>query len=99
MNLLLDTHVAVWAINSPERIPRHLHQVSRDAYPNIFVSVVAVWEIAIKHQLGRPDAPPLSGHDAIAEFAAAGFTLLEVTATHALSWNACRFCTSILSIG
>lgn len=54
-----------------------------EAYPAVFVSVVAVWEIAIKHQLGRPDAPPVSGHQSIVEFEAAGFSLLDVTASHA----------------
>jgi len=47
------------------------------------VSVVAVWEIAIKHHLRRPDAPPFSGHQAIIEFESAGFSLLDVNATHA----------------
>lgn len=82
MRLLLDTHVAIWATNLPERIPEHFHALFREAYPNVFVSAVAVWEIAIKHQLGRPDAPPVSGHQALAEFAAAGFALLDVTAEH-----------------
>ncbi|MBN9241385.1 MAG: type II toxin-antitoxin system VapC family toxin [Mesorhizobium sp.] len=83
MRLLLDTHVAIWAITAPERIPDDHHRLLRDAFPNIFVSAVAVWEIAIKHPLGRPDAPSLSGHDAIAEFEAAGFKFLDVTAAHA----------------
>ena len=47
------------------------------------VSVAAIWEIAIKHPLGRADAPPLSGHQAIVEFQAAGLSLLNITATHA----------------
>ncbi|CAM5511197.1 hypothetical protein ATER59S_03839 [Aquamicrobium terrae] len=42
-----------------------------------------MWEIAIKHPLGRPDAPPLSGYEAIAEFEAAGFSLVDVTPSHA----------------
>lgn len=49
----------------------------------VSVSVVAVWEIAIKHQFGRADAPALSGHQAIVEFENAGFDLLDVTAGHA----------------
>ena len=83
MRLLLDTHVAIWAISAPERIPEHLRQRFDQAYPNIFVSAVAVWEIAIKHPLGRPDAPPVSAHQAIVEFEGAGLTVLDVTAAHA----------------
>ena len=83
MKLLLDTHVAVWMTNTPERIPGELLSEIKVAYPNVFVSVVAVWEIAIKHPLGRQDAPAVSGHQAIVEFEAAGFTLIDVTASHA----------------
>jgi len=83
VRLLLDTHVAIWATNAPERIPEHLRARFAQAYPNVFVSVVAVWEIAIKHPLGRPDAPPVSAHQAIAEFQSAGLTLVDVTAAHA----------------
>lgn len=83
MKLLLDTHVAIWAISAPERISQHIHFALTEAYPNVFVSTAAVWEIAIKHPLGRADAPPLSGDQAIAEFQTAGFTLLNVTPAHA----------------
>lgn len=47
------------------------------------VSAVAVWEIAIKHGRGRRDAPPMTAPQAIAEFDAAGFDILNVTAEHA----------------
>jgi PIN domain nuclease of toxin-antitoxin system len=81
--LLLDTHVAVWATNTPERIPAHVRTVIEDSNGQAFVSAVAVWEIAIKHPLGRFDAPPVFGHQAIIEFENAGFGLLDVTAGHA----------------
>ncbi len=83
MRLLLDTHVAIWATNTPERIPAHIRAIIEESNGQVSVSVVAVWEIAIKHQLGRSDAPPLSGHQAIVEFETASFNLLPVTAVHA----------------
>ncbi|WP_454015246.1 type II toxin-antitoxin system VapC family toxin [Aquamicrobium terrae] len=73
----------MWATSAPERIPDHLRLLLEESYPEVFVSAVAVWEIAIKHPLGRPDAPPLSGYEAIAEFEAAGFSLVDVTPSHA----------------
>lgn len=54
-----------------------------DAENMVAVSVVAVWEIAIKHRLHRPDSPPFSGHEAIGHFETAGFSLLGVTPAHA----------------
>ena len=81
MRLLLDTHVAIWATNMPEKIPARVREVMTRG--EVFVSVVSVWEIAIKHPLGRYDSPPLSGHQAVIEFEGAGFSLLPVSAGHA----------------
>jgi PIN domain nuclease of toxin-antitoxin system len=83
MKLLLDTHVAVWMTNTPERIPKRIRDLVVDGQNEIAVSAAAIWEIAIKRPLGRADAPPLSGYVAIAEFESAGFSLLNVTPAHA----------------
>lgn len=50
---------------------------------DVWVSSVAIWEIAIKHALKRPDSPPFSGHEAIGHFRGADFSLLDVTPSHA----------------
>lgn len=83
MRLLLDTHVAIWATNTPDRLPTHIRNSLLESAGSVAVSVASVWEIAIKYPLGRADAPPLSTHQAIAEFEAAGFSLLDIAAAHA----------------
>ncbi|HVW55005.1 MAG TPA: type II toxin-antitoxin system VapC family toxin [Rhizobiaceae bacterium] len=83
MKLLLDTHVAIWATNTPERIPERIRSLIVESDNEIAVSAAAIWEIAIKHSLGRTDAVPLSGYEAIAEFESAGFDLLDVIPAHA----------------
>jgi PIN domain nuclease of toxin-antitoxin system len=45
----------------------------------VVVSAVVVWEVAIKRQLGKLDAPP----DLLAQLEGAGVDLLPVTARHA----------------
>ena len=82
MRLLLDTHVAIWTLTEPRRIAPDVFESIGQAAA-VYVSTVVIWEIAIKHQLGRPDSPPFSGHEAIGHFERAGFTLLNVTASHA----------------
>ena len=83
MRLLLDTHVAIWATNTPERIAPHISALLDGGEETVIVSAVAIWEIAIKHGKGRRDAPPMSSQDAIHEFEAAGFGIVDVTASHA----------------
>lgn len=83
MRLLPDTHVAIWATNMPDRLPENVKDALLGSVGSVVVSIASIWEIAIKHQLGRADAPPLSGHQALIEFEAAGFQLLDVGAHHA----------------
>lgn len=51
----------------------------------IFVSVVSIWEIAIKHPLqrGSVNDMPISGRTAADLFDRAGYAILPVTAAHA----------------
>ncbi|MEX0954501.1 MAG: type II toxin-antitoxin system VapC family toxin [Rhizobiaceae bacterium] len=83
MRLLLDTHVAIWTLTEPRRIPPHISEAIGEAADRVTVSAVSIWETAIKHRLNRPDSPPFSGHEAIGHFEKAGFSLLDVTAAHA----------------
>ncbi len=83
MRLLLDTHVAIWTLTEPRRIPSHISDLLGEPSNTVMASAVAVWEIAIKHQLRRRDSPPFSGHEAIGHFESAGLTLLNVTPAHA----------------
>lgn len=83
MKLLLDTPIAFWAVSNPSRLLAEERRLI-EASEGTAISVVSVWEIAIKHARpkGRPDDMPLSGREALAAFKAAGFTLLPVTAAH-----------------
>jgi PIN domain nuclease of toxin-antitoxin system len=83
VRLLLDTHVAIWALTEPKRIAPHVIESIGDGQNTVAVSTVAVWEIAIKHRLHRPDSPPFSGHEAIGHFERAGFVLINATPAHA----------------
>jgi PIN domain nuclease of toxin-antitoxin system len=83
VRLLLDTHVAIWALAESGRIPASIAGLLVARRGFIFVSAVAIWEIAIKYRLGRTDSPPFSGSEAIGHFRTAGFGILDVTAEHA----------------
>lgn len=83
MRLLLDTHVAVWTLVSSKLISASGRALIADPANEVYVSVVSIWEIAIKHALGRSSAPVLSADQAIEEFAISGFAILDITATHA----------------
>ncbi len=49
---LLDTHVLLWSLNNDPRLSRHHFDII-EAKENLTVSVVSIWEIAIKRSLGK----------------------------------------------
>ena len=55
MRLLLDTHLLVWAMGSPERLPATLTAMLQDPAHTPVFSVASLWELVIKQALGRPD--------------------------------------------
>ncbi len=83
MRLLLDTHIAIWAVAMPRRIKPHVADLLQSPANVIYVSAISIWEIAIKHTLGKRSAPPFAADRAISYFGEAGFTLLNVTPEHA----------------
>ncbi len=83
MRVLLDTHIALWAVVGSKRLAPRARQLILAA-DNVFVSVASLWEIAIKHGLGRGDMP-ISSAQALQAFVDAGYELLEIRPEHALA--------------
>ncbi|WP_374616795.1 type II toxin-antitoxin system VapC family toxin, partial [Thauera aminoaromatica] len=84
MNLLLDTHVALWAITDHPRLPQAARDLILSPKTTVWVSVASVWEIAIKHALGRGDMP-VSSRDAVCYFTASGYRLLAIEPEHVVA--------------
>jgi PIN domain nuclease of toxin-antitoxin system len=55
MNLLLDTHLLLWAAFRPERLSREATAMIADQANNLWFSAASIWEVAIKRALNRPD--------------------------------------------
>lgn len=55
MRLLLDTHVLVWWLARPRRIPRATRDMLLDSANEVYVSAATAWEIAVKRRLGKLD--------------------------------------------
>lgn len=87
MRLLLDTHVALWAIVDSPRLSQPVRTLIADTRNTVLVSAASLWEIAIKFGLARgsPNDMPLSAAQALAYFEAADFALLAVTPQHAVA--------------
>ena len=80
--MLLDTHVLLWILMAPERLPDELAAALADPAHHVMFSAVNIWEIAIKKSLGRPSFD--FGPDEVLRAArATALVELPVTAEHA----------------
>jgi PIN domain nuclease of toxin-antitoxin system len=81
---LLDTHIALWAITDSPKLPQKARELIQSPKTTVWVSVASIWEIAIKHSLGRGDMP-VSSHDALRYFRESGYRLLPIEADHVVA--------------
>jgi PIN domain nuclease of toxin-antitoxin system len=82
--VLLDTHVFLWASSAPERLLPAARDAIADPKNEVFVSAAVVWEIVIKHALGKlrlPASPVTYIPTLIAQL---GFHHLPIKYEHAL---------------
>ena len=55
--ILLDTHIWLWSILSPEKLGDEGRVLIEDADNELFLSAASSWEISIKYGLGRLPLP------------------------------------------
>lgn len=53
MKLLLDTHIWLWLLQSPERLGPHTSKVLADTTHELWLSPVSTWEALNLHRKGR----------------------------------------------
>jgi PIN domain nuclease of toxin-antitoxin system len=84
LNLLLDTHVALWAIADSPKLPKGAREMIASPKSSVWISAATFWEIAIKHSLGSGDMP-VSSQDALRYFRESGYRFLPVEPEHAVA--------------
>ena len=77
---------ALRAVEHNRRLSQTARTLILDPSATLYVSVVSLWEIAVKHALGRdPEAMPMTAADADRFFKASGFIILPVLSP--ISWH------------
>lgn len=74
--VLVDTHIALWALGDPARLSAAERTLLIDPAVDRCLSPVSVWEAAIKREAGRLRAPRN-----LSAVLAANFRMLDVTAS------------------
>ncbi|MDZ7782742.1 MAG: hypothetical protein U5K56_07325 [Halioglobus sp.] len=55
MNLLLDTHLLLWAASDPQYLSAEATTLIEDSANKLYFSAASLWEVVIKNSLGRAD--------------------------------------------
>lgn len=87
MNYLLDTHILLWTLVDPDKVPGPMRRIVEDTGNRVWFSAASIWEIAIKHSLAKADfaVEPAVIWKAARE---TGLEELAVTAEHAVGVDA-----------
>jgi len=80
MKLLLDTQIVLWWLASSPRLKQTTREHVRSA--DCVLSVVTLWEIAIKYSIGKISVAPEYVRD---EFENAGVPILPISEAHAIA--------------
>ena len=84
MNLLLDTHILIWALNDDYRLPEKAKEMILDENNAIYYSSVSIWEVAIKHAI-HPENVEFTGKELSDYCRQAGFLPVEMRDKHVFS--------------
>lgn len=83
MKLLLDTCALLWFLRDDPELSEHAAVAIEDPANEVMVSVVSIWEIAIKAGLGKIHAPDDFEEGLEQRLKENGFKLLDVNYRHA----------------
>lgn len=81
MRILLDTHIALWAIAETAKLSREVIELLESRDNQVFYSVASVWEIGIKHRL-KPEQMPMSEEAFVELCENTGFVKLSIEPEH-----------------
>lgn len=76
MNIIIDTHIFLWALSVPDRLSEAKRSALEDLSNTIYVSAVTIAELMIKASLGKLAID----FDPVAMAEETGFTLLDFSA-------------------
>jgi PIN domain nuclease of toxin-antitoxin system len=55
VRLLIDTHLLIWAVSEPRKLPSRVRALLEDGANEILFSTCSAWELAVKASTGRPN--------------------------------------------
>jgi PIN domain nuclease of toxin-antitoxin system len=81
MRLLLDSHVLIWCLESPEQLTQKTQRIIENPQNQVLFSAASIWELTIKVAKGKLRLP----ESFVDELINTGFEALPITIEHAVA--------------
>lgn len=77
MSYLLDTHILLWSLFDPKKLPAAATVAITDGEHKKYISAVSIWEISLKYAIGKLDLQDYTSEDVLNECVRLGYRVLE----------------------
>jgi PIN domain nuclease of toxin-antitoxin system len=82
MRAILDTHALLWFLAGDDRLSARARRLVEDGSNEMLVSVASLWEIAVKHSLGKLDLAGSFEQVIPGQLEANGLAVLHLATSH-----------------
>lgn len=82
MMFLIDTHTFIWYVTDNSRLSNQVLELINDENNQIFLSIASVWEMGIKHGLGKLTFNLLFETFITQQISINDFTVLDIKISH-----------------
>ncbi|MDA1338354.1 MAG: type II toxin-antitoxin system VapC family toxin [bacterium] len=86
MNILVDTHILIWTLFSPNKLGKKNQKILLDQDNNIYVSVISLWEISLKYSVGKLKIQGIKIEEIAKAVEQSGFEILNLSVDEALNF-------------
>ena len=84
---LIDTHIAIWALQNNNKLSTRIKSILEDKSVEIFLSQVSLYEIAIKQKIGKLPEVQLSIENLVIELELIDFQIMPIKNEHIDTYN------------
>lgn len=82
MPVLIDTQAFLWFVFGQQELSQRGREALNDRSVERYISIASLWEIAIKHKLGKLHLNPPLDRFLTEQLAATGVTILSIQPSH-----------------
>lgn len=85
MNILIDTHIAIWSLINHKKLNNDFISIIENLNNKIYVSLMSIWEVAIKNAKHGYKKMPLDAKEFIELCEKAEYNILPIKTNHILN--------------